>query len=141
MLLYGASEEVAAWVSFQLFGNYRSFKGSEAIGVVKDGKLICGVIYEDFVYTPEGKCFACEMSIASIDKTWAKRHYLKAFFSYPFIQLDLERVLTQCSKNEGDIMNFNKRLGFKKEGVHRGAWPCGGDSISFGMLKGECKWL
>jgi len=36
---------------------------------------------------------------------------------------------------------FNKRLGFQLEGIHRQAWPMGGDALSFGMLKPECKWI
>lgn len=82
-----------------------------------------------------------EMTVASIDKQWATRHNLKALFSFPFIQLRLKRVNTQCdSQNEGLIM-FNKRLGFKEEGRHKNAFPTGSDAISFGMLKEDCKWL
>ena len=141
MLVYGASREISAWVSNQLFGNYDRFKDAEAIGVSHKGKIICGVCYEDFSLNQDNEVFACQMSIASIDKRWCNRNNLRAFFKYPFAQLSLERVWTQCSaQNEGIIM-FNKRLGFKQEGIHRSAWPMGGNAISFGMLKEECRWL
>lgn len=141
MLIYGASREISAWVSYQLFGNYDRFKDAEAIGVSHNGKIICGVCYEDFSLNQNNDIFSCQMSIASVDKRWGTRDNLRAFFDYPFSQLKLKRVWTQCSaQNEGVIM-FNKRLGFKQEGYHREGWPMGGDSLSFGMLKEECGWL
>lgn len=137
MILYGADQDVCEWVSNQLFGeNYAFDSKSKAIGVVKDNELIAGVIYNN--YQPN---LLIEMSIASIDKQWCSKHNLRAFFKYPFIQLGLERVQTLCSAKEGGIIMFNQRLGFKKEGYHRMAWPLGGDAISFGMLKSECKWI
>lgn len=80
------------------------------------------------------------MSIATIDKSWATRQNIRAFFEYPFIKLDLKRVQTLCSA-EGDTVRFNQKLGFTQEGHHRCAWHDGSDAVSFGMLKSECKWI
>jgi RimJ/RimL family protein N-acetyltransferase len=135
-LSYGADELVCAWVSMQLFGSPDRFKECKGIGVIRNNLPIAGVVYSG--YSPG---HSIEMSVASIDKRWCNRHNLKAFFEYPFIQLGLERVWTQCSaKNEGVIM-FNKRLGFTPEGYHKRGWPLGGDSITCGMLKEDCKWI
>lgn len=135
-LSYGADKEVCAWVSQEIFGTPDKFKDCVGIGVIDRDRPIAGVVYSGYF---EGH--SLEMSVASVDKRWCTRHNLKAFFSYPFIQLGLERVWTQCSaKNEGVIM-FNKRLGFKPEGYHKRGWPLGGDSISWGMLREDCKWL
>lgn len=141
MILYGANKELADWVSIGMFGKTEYYEeNTKAIGHVKDGKLIAAVIYNNFTCQLDGSFFDAEMSVYSIDKSWATRQYLKAVFSYPFTQLKLERVHTACSaQDEGAIM-FNKKVGFKPEGYHRGAWILGGDMISFGMLKGECKW-
>jgi RimJ/RimL family protein N-acetyltransferase len=137
MLLYGCDKEVLEWVSWQLFKENDAFgKEDKAIGVIIENKLIAGVVYNRFVPN-----VSIEMSIASIDKRWATRHNLKAFFNYPFIQLGLERVQTLCSSSDEGVIMFNKRLGFKQEGLHRKAWPMGGDAISWGMLKSECKWI
>lgn len=136
MLLYGADKDVAEWASFLIFGQNDRFKNVNAIGVIEDGKLIAGVVYTG--YFPN---HSIEMSIASIDKRWCNRHNLKAFFRYPFIQLNLERVWTQCSAHDEGVIMFNKRLGFKQEGYHPKGWPLSGDSLSWGMLKENCKWL
>lgn len=138
MLVYNAREDLLKWASDIIFGeDSNGFDMScEAIGVVLNDRLIAAVVYSN--HSPRVNM---EMSIASIDKRWASRSNLNAFFSYPFIQLDLKRVSTQCSAKEGSIIEFNKRLGFKPEGYHREAWHAGGDVISFGMLKGECRYL
>lgn len=112
-----------------------------SLGVVESDKIIAGIVYSDIKCDSQNQPLSCSMSIYSIDKKWATRHNLRELFSFPFIQLGLKRVHTVCSARKGEIMNFNKRLGFKQEGVHRMAWPMGGDSVSFGMLKDECKWL
>lgn len=137
MLLYGADEDVCGWVSEQIFGVSDRFGDAcRGIGVVEGNKIIAGVVYSGYFEN-----HSIEMSVASIDKTWCNRHNLRAFFNYPFIKLGLERVWTQCSAEQEGIIMFNKRLGFKQEGYHPRGWPMGGDSLSFGMLREDCKWL
>jgi hypothetical protein len=137
ILVYGCDKELAQWASMQIFNNTDTWDDTvRAIGVKKNNHLIAAVVYS--MYIPN---VLIEMSVASVDKSWATRHNLKAFFKYPFIQLGLERVQTHCSATARDIIMFNKRLGFKPEGLHRKAWLSGGDAISFGMLKTECRWL
>jgi RimJ/RimL family protein N-acetyltransferase len=140
-LLYGVDDGVANWVSKEIFGIYGQFKNYRSIGIIDDNKLLAGIVYSNYHEKIDGTPLSLEMSIASIDKRWCNRHNLKALFDFPFIELRLKRVQTLCSKNEGDIMNFNKRLGFTQEGTHREAWPMGGDAVSWGMLKSECKWI
>jgi len=137
VLLYGADKEVREWCSLGLYGDIESFGDKDyTIGITKGDKLIAGIVYNN--YLPN---VSIEMSIFSIDKSWATRHNIKALFHYPFTQLNLRRVTALCSANEGDIMNFLKRLGFTQEGYHREANPLGGDMVSYGMLKTECRWL
>lgn len=142
MILYGADKEVCDWVSIGLFGKPGEWNDkSRALGVLKGQSLIAGVVYSDYIEKPDGTPLDIQLSIYSIDKTWATRHNLRALFGVPFTQFRLERIHTLCSANDEGIIMFNKRLGFIQEGVHRQAWPMGGDAISFGMLKNECKWI
>lgn len=137
MIVFDHHADVCKWASNIIFGYPDAWdENARAMGVVENDQIIAAVIYTD--YHPE---LSIEMSVASVDKRWATRHNLKAFFSYPFIELGLKRVTTQCSANDRDIIMFNKRLGFKPEGYHREAHFLGGDSVSFGMLKDECRWI
>jgi len=136
-LVYDNHSEICEWASMGIFGVADMFdRDSYAIGVMDNGRLIAGVIYNN--YYPG---ISIEMSIYSVDKRWATRQNLKAFFHYPFIELGLKRVTTLCSANEGDIMLFNQRLGFSKEGYHPEAHDSGDDAVSFGMVKKNCRWL
>ena len=142
MIAIGYDDIVCDWVSAQLFGRTGRFdRNCRAIGVENDKGLIAGVVYSNYRTKPDGNGLTVEMSIASIDKSWCTKSNLRTFFSYPFIQLDLERVQTTCSANEPDVIAFNKRLGFVHEGTHRKAWSLGGDALSWSMLKDECKWI
>lgn len=137
MLLYGADITVRDWVSFQLYKSPDKYDDNcSAIGIIKNNKLIAGVVYSDYQPT-----ISIDMSIASVDKTWCNRHNLKALFKYPFIDLSVKRVQALCSANEGKTMKFLEKLGFTQEGLHREAHYAGGDTASFGMLKSECRWV
>lgn len=140
-LVYGADKDVSDWVSRQIFGVPGQFEKSKAIGVVENSKLIAGVVYNNQYSRPDGDPYMIEMSVASIDKKWATRHNLRVFFSIPFIQYKLERIQTHCKADDEGVIMFNKRLGFNPEGYHRQHWPSGGDSISWSMLRHECRWI
>lgn len=134
-LIYGQDDRVAEWVGEQLMRDKSAFLPCKAIGIEKDGKLIAGVVYNNYVG------HLIEMTIASLDKRWATSHNLKALFRYPFIQLNLKRVQALCSANEKGVQMFLKRLGFIHEGTHPCAYHDGGTAYSFGMLKHQCRYI
>ena len=141
-LIYDAHEELCEWVDNGIYGYSNGYNGhSKAIGQIINGKLVSAVTYSGFQARQDNTFYNVEMGIYSVDKRWCNRHYLNVVFKYPFIQLGLERVQTICSANEEGVMMFNQKLGFKKEGLHRKAWHTGCDSISWSMLKDECKWI
>lgn len=135
MLVYGQDERVAEWVGKQLMKDAEAFKPCKAIGIEKNGTLIAGVVYNNYVG------HLIEMTIASLDKRWATRHNLKALFSYPFTQLSLRRVQALCSEKDEGVQMFLKRLGFTHEGTHPCAYHDGDTALSFGMLKHQCRYI
>jgi RimJ/RimL family protein N-acetyltransferase len=142
VILYDAHEELSDWVSLNVLGKTGLYdKTSKAIGHVKDRKLIAAVTYNHFRTRPDGTLYTVEMGVYSCDKSWATREFLRAVFEYPFIQLGMVMVKTACFAENQQVIRFNRKLGFKPEGYHREAWPLGGDTISFSMLKNECKWI
>lgn len=137
MLLFGQDKLVAEWVSLKLFGTSNGFdQNAKAVGIVKNNKLIAGVVYNNYV-----EKILVEMSIASVDKSWCTRYNLKMLFGIPFTQYNLGRVQAICSVNDEGVQDFLQRLGFIHEGTHRQAYQDGGDAMSFAMLKHECKWI
>lgn len=142
MILYGADKELSDWVSLNVLGKAGLYDdNSRCIGHVKDGKLIAAVTYNQFRCRPDGQMYMLEMGVYSCDKAWATREFLRAVFEYPFIQCGCRLVKTACFAENQEVIKFNRKLGFVPEGYHREAWPLGGATISFSMLKEECKWL
>lgn len=136
------NEALSDWVSSNVLGATGLYdECSKAIGHFKDGKIIAAVTYNNFKMRPDKSLFSVEMGIYSCDRRWATKDFLYAVFAYPFIQLGFDRVSTACSAERPEIIAFNEKLGFVREGYHRKGWPLGGDSISFSMLKQECKWI
>lgn len=135
------SEGLCKWASLNLFGVDDQFPDSKAIGVVDEEKLLAAVIYSHYRETPDGKPHSVEMSIYTTDRRWATKRTLKEIFSYPFIQLGVERVQITTSVNNHQMNDLAPRLGFVKEGTHRKAHTTGEDAFSWSMLKNECRWI
>lgn len=136
MILFGADESVAKWVSKGLAGRDDLFDSYKALGVIANGNLVAGIVYHNY-----HENLLIEMSIFSIDPSWCTRHNLKILFSYPFAQLRLERVQATCAASNRGVQTFLERIGFSEEGYHPKAHFDGTDAISYGMLKQNCKWL
>ncbi len=139
MIDYQNQDYMKKWASDIL--GIRDFGLSTAIGIIEGNKLICAVIYNNFIRSPFGQPISIEMSIASIDKHWCNRHNLAVFFEYPFIRLNVERVQATTAKRNKSARKFLQRLGFKYEGTGRKAWPLGGDCTVYSLLKPECRYI
>lgn len=110
--------------------------GSTAIGVEHEGRLVIGVVYSWY------SGFAMEMSTAidEAGKAILGRRILRVVFGYPFEDAKCLRVGTLAPAWRADIVEFNERLGYVREGLMREATPQG-DYVIFGMLRRECRWL
>jgi hypothetical protein len=92
------------------------------------------------VYTRFSK-YNCEMSIATSGKrNWASRFFLRACYSYPFIQLGMTRVTAVVEEDNEKSLKMCKQLGYVEEGRLK-SWFGEKDGILFRMTKGESKWL
>lgn len=138
-LLYGHSEYVISEVSKAIGVELGIGTG---IGVIEDdGKLIGGVVYNNYQLTADGKPLSIEMSLAMVDKKWCTRNNIRALFAYPFIQLDVKRVQVTCREDDTFLRDLHKRFGFTFEGIAREAHPLGGNSAVSSLLKHECRWI
>jgi RimJ/RimL family protein N-acetyltransferase len=142
MLVYGQDRLVAEWVAAKLgLSGADDFMPCVAIGIVRDDRLVAGVVYNNYQTDREGSPLSIEMTIASTSPRWASRKVLTELFEYPFIQLRVKRVQALTSVGNAEAQSLLKRLGFSQEGVHRCAYSDGEDAVSWGMLKHECKWM
>lgn len=105
------------------------------IGLIKDNKLVAGLIYYDYTGT------SISVHIGGHpNKRWLTKELLKVMFHYPFIQLGVNRITGYVAAKNKDAIKFDEKLGFVREGVLRKATK-DDDLIVYGMLREECRWI
>lgn len=134
----GIDHIVAVWVAEKLGMPVEQFGACSGMGVVYQGKLIAGVVYNNFHRYEKGGVI--EGSIASSVPRWATRKVLKDIFSYPFEQMKVTRFQVVCKKSNKHGRRFVARLGFKMEGVVRCLWNGKSDAVLYSMLPSENRW-
>lgn len=126
---------VSRFVSENIPGKDAFLPTDPNVGMLKDGKLIAGCVFN--MYTGTGIC----MHVAATENGWLNREFLRACFSYPFLQLGCQRVTGLVRTDNKAAQRFDEHLGFKREGLLRQAEEDGCDLILYGMLKSECRWI
>jgi RimJ/RimL family protein N-acetyltransferase len=132
MIVYGP--EVVEWVAKRT-SEYGNFGAAVGIGVQKDGKLIGGVVYNDF--NGPNVC----MHTAAVSGTpWLTRTTLWRFFHYPFIELGCNRVTALVGQGNIKSRKLVFGVGFRIEAHLEGAHPTG-DLIVYAMWRDRCRWI
>jgi len=106
--------------------------GATGIGWVQDGKIVAGVMYEEFT---EASIHATIVAEAPMVKG-----FLHKIFDYPFNQIGVEKIIVQVNSANKKSLDLAYRLGFEEEGCIKGAY-LDGDRVILTMTKNECKWL
>ena len=110
--------------------------GSEAIGLVKDGEPIAGVLFED--YTGPGGSVSVHIALAH--KRVPMRRLLITSAQYAFNQLGVRKVFGKVPSFNKAALKMDLRLGFKPIAVIPGAFP-NGDMFLLEMTREECTFL
>ena len=139
MILVGDRERVCEFVNSMIRDGSPITDKYEALGAIdKSGKLIGGFVFYDVRKSPNG---GNVMLAAAGSGPWLTRLNLKTWFEYSFDQLGCHRVTSIIAKSNTVSRNIAERIGFVMEGCIRGSRDPGKDSILYGMLKEECKWI
>jgi RimJ/RimL family protein N-acetyltransferase len=129
-ILVGADEMVAAMVAARIpnisFGEYT------ALGVVRHGKLVGGVVYHNYVEHD------IQVSIAVDGATFMP---WRGLFAYPFEQLGCSRITAMIGRKNKKSRKMCELLGFRLEGVHPKGLDGTQDAMSYGLLKEHCRWI
>ncbi len=140
LILTGERERVVAYLKHRIrdMGEPPA-KDYEAIGVVKDGKLIGGVAYTEWKEIAPGQ-HDIRMHCAG-EPGWLTKGTIRAFFAYPFQQLACIRVTAIVAKANRRARDLDERLGFRMEGCIRDGFGVGRDGIVYGMTRAGCRWI
>lgn len=126
-------EPVCFWTAERTGGDYHAGSG-QGIGWERDGKLIAGVLYDNF----NGR--SVQMHVAAEGKHWLVREYLRTCFDYPFNQLKVNKVIGLVDSTNLDALRFDRHLGFVDEHVIKDAGKYG-DLHILTMTREQCRFL
>lgn len=128
------ADVIGPWVSERAGLPPYKHGSASAIGRLKGGKIVAGVLYEDF----NGANVVCH--IAGEGKNWLNRRFLSIIFDYPFNQLGVKRITGYVLATNKAAQRLDEHLGFEREFVMKDAHP-EGDVIGYVMTREKCRWL
>jgi RimJ/RimL family protein N-acetyltransferase len=135
-LVFGRDKEIAEFVR-QRTPNTTGFGECSTIGVIRFGRLLGGVVYNN--YRPN--IGDVTVNFAFDDPRWATPSVMGSVCAYPFIQLGCKRVTALVRrKNKRSREFIEKAIGFKLEGCARKGFG-DDDAMLYGLLRHECRWL
>jgi hypothetical protein len=128
VLLYGSSEHVLLWVADRIDPMPVFGPDAVAIGVMREGRLIAGVVYDRYTGTD------MQLSIAADSPRWATRENIASLLSYPYKQLGCARTTLIQSVNNDRARKLAVGLGYEIEGLLRCGWDGHTDALVLGAL-------
>ena len=134
-IVLGQDAAVAQWVGERIahVGSGAAFGPCAAIGVeAEDGRPLGGVVFSNW----QPACRSIEASFASGSPRWLTRRIIAAILSYPFVQLDCQRLTTLTPRKAKAARRFIDAFGFKREGLVRKGFG-DDDAVVSGLLKRE----
>lgn len=126
---------VLAWASSRLPSI--DMERAQAIGVAdpKTGEIIAVAVFHNF------RGHDVEIGFAADSPRWAQRGVVRAIFDYVFNQLGCDRLTTITAETNVRARRLDEGLGFVFEGRHPNGMAPGVAAISYGMQRGDCKWI
>lgn len=125
--------DIGRWVCGRTGGVYTE-EDSIALGRVdEDGKLIGGVVFED--YNGNSVLMHC-----AGEGAWINREFLRKTFGYAFDQLKVHKIIGLVDSTNERALTLDKHLGFVEEAVITGAGKCG-DLVILTMTRDQCRYL
>lgn len=125
------ADVIGPWVADRV--GFRWTQGrSQAIGRIKDGKVVAGVLYEDY----NGVNVVCHIAC---EKTGINRRFLLIIFDYPFQQLKCKRITVVIAQSNTASRRLVEHMGFEVEANLHHAHP-DGDLIVYRMMADDCRW-
>ena len=123
---------VGPWVCEKAGGEYH--KGDTAIGLVIDGELKAGLLYNGYTGASISMHSRCD------DKKAPNMMFYWLIFDYPFNQLKVKRISGIVSSANKEAQEIDEKLGFVRETILRDYF-LDGDAIVYVMRRENCRWL
>lgn len=134
-VVFGADAKVSEWVAAKIPGLQVS-PNARALGVIKGGKLVAGVVFENWNGVHIEAAIAAHPNAA-----WADRKTLYALFRYPFIDLGCKAISVSVPSSNLPSLNLATKLGFQPEAIIKFAAHDGSSLVVLKLLQENCRWI
>ena len=135
LVVTGKDHIFGPWISSKTQGHWMLGKG-HTIGLYDTvlDQPIAAVYYEG--------CNGASIMLhcAGEGKTWLNREFLWYVFHYPFIELEVNKILSPVESDNLDSRRFIEHIGFSPEATLKDASPKG-DLLIYSLARSDCKWL
>lgn len=132
MIVYDQHEQIGKWVAEKTDGEYR--EGGKAIGIVRDGNIVAGVLYDNF----NGASVYAHIAVEH--GAYIGKEFLHAIFDYPFNQLGANVIIGLVAQDNIRAQELDEHLGFTLKYILPEGHPSGG-LFHYAMYKTECRWI
>jgi len=111
--IVGHNETVAKWVASRIpIVGDQGLEAMSAVGIEgADGKPICGVVFHDY----QPRFGTLSFTIAADSPRWATRSVIKKLLSYPFLELNTNKLWTATPHLNERALKLIKGVGFTRE--------------------------
>ena len=124
---------IGPWV-FHRVGKAWAPEGRTSVGLVHEGEVLAGVVFEDFTGVSVFAHSAVKHPHVPL------RKFLVAVFYYAFVDLGVDKLIGMVPSYNERALKTNLRLGFHAEAVIEGVFPHG-DLFIMVMNRRDCKLL
>jgi len=122
---------VGEWVMSQMGGAYFAER-SNAIGLVREEKIVCGVVYENW----NSRSIVCHIACQGrMTPEW-----LAAIFDYPYCVCDVDKIIAPVASTNAKALKLVRNMGFTEEARIADASP-NGDLVLMTMTREKCRFL
>jgi RimJ/RimL family protein N-acetyltransferase len=100
-----------------------------------DDQFVAVALYNNWVMR------SCDIHLATVTPKWATREVIRVMATYPFLELNVNRVTAPIKANNVKAQQFVQRLGFVQEGELKNFYEDGDSNLLFGLTKDKCRWI
>jgi RimJ/RimL family protein N-acetyltransferase len=123
--------KIGYWVANELDAGFFAER-SQAIGLIKNGEIVAGIIYENWNRR--------SMVVHIVIKDRITPAFIGAIFDYAYNVCDIEKAIAPVGSHNAKSIKMVEKMGFTEEGRIKDAVP-GGDMILYTLKKTDCRFL
>jgi RimJ/RimL family protein N-acetyltransferase len=132
-------EEIAGFILERIEQRREDLGLFQALGAYRGDTLLGGFVYVNYREISDG-WHTISMHMAG-ETGWLTRRTLRAFYHYPFMQLNCSRVAGSIRAGNSEACITAERMGCKLDGRIRSGISEDLDTCIYTMTRAECPWI